>query len=338
MQWKFDPVGGHWVALFLVLLLLATPWLVGNHRQQGQTAARRLTLIALRVLASLLLLFAWYRPTLVTVSTEEIRSTLLMLVDSSRSMTVRDGLNNTSRWKTAVDQIQVASEAMASIQTKNDLKIYQFDRTLKPLTINQGQVSLPQSPMGDESAIGASLVELMERESRSQLMGVILLSDGAQRALPPADVSPLVAARRLAGEQVPLYTFAIGDRASRNRADLMVEDLSASERAFVGAPLSVRALLRTTGFANRNAKLRLLWESADGEMEAVDAKTITLQPGIDAYPIELIHTPTTAGEWKVTVEAVPLDGKRSPTTTLSVHLLKSARGESKSFTLLRHRE
>ena len=326
MQWKFDPVGGHWVALFLVLLLLATPWLVGNHRQQGQTAARRLTLIALRVLASLLLLFAWFRPTLVTVSTEEIRSTLLMLVDSSRSMTVRDGLNNTSRWKTAVDQIQVASEAMGSIQTKNDLKIYQFDRTLKPLTINQGQVSLPQSPMGDESAIGASLVELMERESRSQLMGVILLSDGAQRALPPADVSPLVAARRLAGEQVPLYTFAIGDRASRNRADLMVEDLSASERAFVGAPLSVRTLLRTTGFANRNAKLRLLWESADGEMEAVDAKTITLQPGIDAYPIELIHTPTTAGEWKVTVEAVPLDGETLTDNNLISSFVKVREG------------
>lgn len=326
MQWKFDPVGGHWVALFLVLLLLATPWLVGNHGQQGQTAARRLTLIVLRVLASLLLLFAWYRPTLVTVSTEEIRSTLLMLVDSSRSMTVRDGLNSTSRWETAVDQIRVASEAIASIQTKNDLKIYQFDRSLKPLTITEGQVAFPQSPTGDESAIGASLVELMERESRSQLMGVILLSDGAQRALPPADVSPLVAARRLAGEQVPLYAFAIGDRASRNRADLMVEDLTASERAFVGAPLNVRALLRATGFANRNAKLRLLWESAEGEMTATDTKAITLQPGIDAYPIELTHTPTTAGEWKVTVEAIPLDGETLTDNNLISSFVKVREG------------
>ncbi len=309
MQWKFDPVGGHWVALTLVLLLLATPWLVGRQRRSGQSSAQRSTLTGLRIFASLLLLFAWYRPTLVTISTEEIRSTLLMLIDSSRSMTVRDGLNGTSRWETATSQVEGAESAMADIQKKNDLRIYQFDSSLKSVAISEGQVSLPQVPGGDESAIGASLVELMERESRSELMGVILLSDGAQRALPPADVSPLMAVRRLAGEQVPLYTFAIGDRASRNRADLMVEDLTASDRAYVGAPLKIRTLLRSTGFANRTAKVRLLWETPEGEMAVTDAKPITLQPGIDAYPIELIHTPETAGEWKVTVEAVPMEGE-----------------------------
>ena len=45
---------------------------------------------------------------------------------------------------------------------------------------------------------------------RKRLAGVILLSDGAQRAYAPRDVPPQTPARRLADLGYPLYTFTFG--------------------------------------------------------------------------------------------------------------------------------
>ncbi len=309
MQWSFDPVGGLGIAIALAVLLVATAWLIKPRGQAPLTGKQRTALVALRLLASLLLLFAWIRPTLIAVKTEPIRSVLLLLADSSRSMQVEDGLADASRWKSATDQLDASQTAIAKIAKKNEVHAYHFGAKLETALVEAGKVQLPESPEGDETAIGAALAEMMEREAKSRLMGVVLLSDGAQRAIPPRDLSPQIAARRLAAEGVPLYAFAIGDRASRARSDLAIEDLVVSERAFAGAPLKATGLLRTAGFPNRTAQVQLLWESRANQELVVDSIDIMIRPGVDVYPIDLTHTPLESGEWKLTVRAVSLEGE-----------------------------
>lgn len=309
MQWSLDPVGGLWVAIALAVLLVATAWLVKPRGQAPLNPKQRRILIGLRLVASALLLFAWVRPTLISVKSEPLRSVLLLLTDSSRSMSVEDGLGGASRWKTATSQLKASQDAIAKISEKNEVRAYHFGAKLASAPVDQGIVKLPVAPEGDETAMGAALSELIDREARSRLMGVVLLSDGAQRAVPPRDLSPLIATRRLAAEGVPLYTFAIGDRASRARSDLAMEDLVVSERAFAGAPLEASALLRTSGFPNRTAQVQLLWESRSNKDQIVDSIDMTIRPGVDVYPIDLMHTPLEAGEWKLTVRALSLEGE-----------------------------
>jgi len=69
---------------------------------------RRLaTIVSLRLLAFLLALFAIARPALAWIDREQARSQLLILVDSTRSMTIQDATGNNSRWTA----IQLALEA-----------------------------------------------------------------------------------------------------------------------------------------------------------------------------------------------------------------------------------
>lgn len=309
MHWRLDPVGGYGIAALVAALLLVLPLVVGPARR-ALSAGKRRTLIAIRLAATLLLLVAWLRPALVTVRSEPLPATLLLLVDASRSMTVEDGLDGASRWESAGRVLAASREAIAGVAEEQDVRAYAFADRLSPLAIDErGGVALPRSPTGGETALGGALSDLLADHAGGRVMGVAVLSDGAQRAFPPRDLAPLVAARRLRNEGVPLWAFPLGDRLTSGGADLAIEDLVVSERAFAGAPLDATARLRVDGYANREVAVRLLWENAEGDPEVVDSRRVVTRPGVSVYPIALRHTPSAAGEWKLTVQAEPLEGE-----------------------------
>ncbi|TWT90960.1 hypothetical protein Mal64_13590 [Pseudobythopirellula maris] len=308
MQWVFHPLGGDWTVTLVTSLLLVAPWVLGP-RGGGLTPRRKATLGALRVATTLLLLVAMARPTLVYTKSEEVRSLLLMLLDSSRSMTVEDGLAGASRWRNVADSLAASERSLAAIAEKHDLRAYRFDKSLAPLPISGGRIALPSTPDGEETTLGASLSELVEREGAQRLLGVVVLSDGAQRATPPRDAPPSDAARRLAAEAAPLYALTFGARATGERADVAVDDLSVSSTAYAKAPLDVGGLVRIEGYPNRPVRVQLLWENAEGEMAAVDAVSLTADGGGVALPVVLRHAPTEPGEWKVTLRAESQEGE-----------------------------
>lgn len=309
MPWKLDPVGGAWITLVVAAALLLVPWLLAP-QEKALTPQRRWTLLGLRVAATLLLILAWLRPTLLSIRTEPLPATLLLLVDASRSMSVEDAIDGESRWASARRLIVASSASIERLSVHQEVRAYAFDAELRPITVtDQGGVELPDEPAGGQTALGAALEELLTREGDRRLMGVVLLSDGAQRALPPRDLSPLVAARRLSAEGAPLFALPLGERSSGDRADLAIEDLLVSESVFAQTPLEASAVLRVEGYANREARVRLLWENEEGKQEVVDSATVRAAPGVEAFPILLRHTPRQAGEWKLSVRVEPLDGE-----------------------------
>ncbi len=311
MELTFDPVGGAWLGYVIAALLLAAPWVVPPRAAALQPSKRR-TIQVLRTLATLALLFAWARPTLVRVKTESLRPTLVMLLDASRSMTVEDALDGDSRWEATRRLLDVSSSALLRLSEKQDVRAFTFDRALTPVELKGGQLALPSTPEGEETAIGSSLADALDAargEGGDVLSGVIVVSDGAQRARPPRDAAPLAAVSRLAAEGAPLYAVPVGDRATGDRPDVAIDDLLVSDAAFAAAPLDVGATMRVTGFPNRTVVVRLLWENAEGKLEAVDAKQITVRQGVDSYPVALRYAPPTPGEWKLSVVADTIEGE-----------------------------
>jgi hypothetical protein len=117
-----------------------------------------------------------------------------------------------------------------------------------------------------------------------------------------------VAARRLAAENIPLYTFTFGKSGGSERSDLAIDDLVTNETVFAETPVEVRGRLSAFGYANQRVKVQLLWE-VDGKLEAVD--TTQIETGVEggSVPIALRHTPTKAGEFKVSLRVESREGE-----------------------------
>jgi len=311
MHWSFQPVGGFWFTTLIVGVLLALVVIVPRPRPAGK---KLWALRGLRLAIVLLVLVALARPTLVRTITKPLEAALLVLVDVSRSMQVADSLAGRTRWQAATRMLDDSADSLKQLDERWDVRAYQFGTSVGELNIDEGQITLPKSPLGETTAIGAALDDLLDREGGQRLLGIVLLSDGASRSLPPRDMAPQIAVRRLAAENVPLFTATFGQPGSGERADLAIEDLTVSESAFVKAPAEVAARLRLSGYANRKLTVQLLWEDADGKMQVVDSQRVDAQQiemgrqgGL--APIRLEHTPLTAGEHKLTVRVAPEEGE-----------------------------
>lgn len=307
MTWSIDPVGSLLVTA-VAAALLAGLWLIVRPPKQ-LPAGRRRTLGVLRLLALGMVLLALLRPTLTYLRQEPVKAALLVLIDASRSMTVEDGLGGGSRWRTVGEMLSTSEESLQKLSTTGDVVGYTFAEELTPLPLATGKFALPSEPAGGASALGAALDDLLSREGGRRVRGVLLLSDGAQRSVPPRDAPPQRAARRMAAEGIPLIACTIGQQSSRDRADLAIADLAVSEVAFVNTPLDITGRLEVEGFANRPLKVQALWENAKGEMLPVDAATITTGTQGKSYPVRLRHTPTEPGEWRLTLRAEPQEGE-----------------------------
>ena len=75
-------------------------------------------LIGLRLAVVLLMLFALLRPSLVYTKVEPVAASLVMLVDSSRSMQVADSLGNKPRWDSVKQLLDASASDLATISKK----------------------------------------------------------------------------------------------------------------------------------------------------------------------------------------------------------------------------
>ncbi|NOZ41479.1 MAG: VWA domain-containing protein, partial [Planctomycetes bacterium] len=306
-EWNVEPVGGPWfagaVALLVVLALLVGP--AGKRLPRR----RRLTLLALRAGTAFLLLFAMWRPTLVAIETRKLPGSLIVMIDSSRSMQIADSLGNQSRWDAVKSVLDSARDQLSDLAESWDLKFYQFDEASKTVQLVDGLAKLPEQADGPQTAIGSALEDILDREAQQRIVAVLLLSDGAQRAFAPRDVPPQTVVRRLAIDEIPLYTFTFGQPALGLQSDLRIDELLVNETVFAETPITVRAMLGAEGYANQTYKVQLLWETAEGDMEVVDTREVLISSDQRKIPLNFSHTPLVPGEYKVSVQvASPAEG------------------------------
>ena len=212
-EWQVDPVGGPVWAAVLALGLLVLVSLAGIPRDR-LSGRRRLALTALRLLAAVLAILRIWRPTLIHSESRRQPATLVLLVDQSRSMGVADAFGGKTRWQALRETLTEALPALDALRAEEiEIQLYTFDADTHALAWQDGKVELPEHPSGEQTAIGAALEDVLRREAGKRLMGVILLSDGAQRAYAPRDLAPQNPARRLADLGFPLYAFAFGQGA-----------------------------------------------------------------------------------------------------------------------------
>lgn len=306
-SWGVDPVGGPWfllvVACLLVLVLLVRP------SKRRLSVRQRGILVGLRAGTALLLLFAMLRPTLVVTEIRKLPGSLVLMLDSSRSMQIADSVGGNSRWDALRSSIASASDQLSALAEAWDIKIYRFDENVIPATLKDGLVTLPEQPVGPQTAIGSALDEVLQREAQQRVVAVLLMSDGAQRSYAPRDLPPQTVARRLAIDEIPLFTFTYGRPALGLQSDLRVDSLLANDVVFSETPVTIQAEVIADGYTNQEYKVQLLWETPAGEMEVVDTQQIEVGSDHRRIPVSLSYTPLVPGEFKVTVQVESPEGE-----------------------------
>jgi len=306
---SFYPVGGDSYLLVAVaaVVLLGLLWF-GPARSKA-SGKRRLVLAGLRVAVIAMLIVALVRPTLVYTRTTKQAATLVVLADGSRSMSVPDEVSGRTRWEALRRALDDARSGIRALDEDFEVKAYRFDAQTRPVEVKDGAVGLGDTPDGEQTAIGSALEDILRQEAGKRLLGVVLLSDGAQRARPPRDVLPQTAASSMKNAG-PLFTFRFGKSRGLGQAqDIAVKELLADPRVFVKNQLSVTGQIRVDGYVNREVPVRLLFETAPDKMEQVAEKRVKVTADGQLLPVEFVYVPQVPGEFKVTMEVVEQKGE-----------------------------
>ena len=308
--WSLDPIGGdnHLVVLAVALGLLGLLAL-GPPRGKAR-GRRRLVLAAIRVGVVLMVLLAMLRPTLVYTETRKQPATLLVLPDKSRSMSVPDGIGGRTRYEALVRTLADAQSELETLSEDYEIKVYAFDGQLHPLEVDGGRIVLPETPDGHQTAIGWGLQDALGQEAGKRLLGVILLSDGAQQARAPHNEPPQTAAARLKGLGYALFTFPFGQSRGLGQAkDVRLTDLQVNPTVFVKNELAVRGDVQVDGYVNREIPVKLLFETTPGAMKEVEWQKLDVTANGQRIPVDMTYVPEASGEFKLTLEVPPQPGE-----------------------------
>ena len=165
--------------------------------------------------------------------------------------------------------------ALGKLGKDIEVKAYTFDGELHPVDVVGGQLQVESQPDGQQTAIGAAMEDVMRENAGKRLLGVVLLSDGAQQARPPRDEAPETAAAQMK-YLGPIFTIRFGkSRGLGQRQDVAVTSLTADQRVFVKNELTVSAQVRIDGYVNREIPVQLWFETSPGKMQVVAQKSVT---------------------------------------------------------------
>ena len=329
MSLALNPAWSPWLVLLCGAALVGLVLWTYPPRVRHLSPGTRRTLLALRIAGALLLTFALLRPELRREDTETERPAILFLADVSRSMTVRDGPGGARRFDSLRAALDASAGAIEALGEEMDIAFATFDAARNPPPLGEEEepsadplAFLPEEPTGDRTALGAVLGGLTR--SDAEVATVVLLTDAAQRALPPDDADPGAAAKLLGEAGVRVVGVPFGsDGAPTAGLDLSVEELRVDPVVFEKKKVPVSGTVRIVGGAGREFAVRLLTESPPARGPGDESTLVPVEPTDDArplvlvrpttgneeIPVELTFVPQTPGEVKLALQIEPVDGE-----------------------------
>ncbi len=315
--WSLPRVGP--AALAAVALALAALTLWTYRGVQAATPRRVTAVVALRLTALLLTVLTLVRPAVAYRDDLKVPSTLYVAADASASMTIKDEVDNKSRWATLQRTLAACRDQLDRLRDEHHVTV-----VLVRFADDVADYDPDGAADGPRTDFGRLLHALYQRAGGDrQPRGLLILSDGADNGtLYPA----LAEAARWRGLGCPVSTFALGQTTTTlDQRDIAVTALNPEPSPVpVKAKLTVRATLDAHGFENREVQLHLLLD--DKEVKVQTARL----PKTTGNEVELTaDAPATPGEVKLTVRADPLSGEATTANNeISTYLTVTKEGLS----------
>ena len=281
-----------WLALPLlagVAALLA--WL---YRRERRLVPPRvgLLLTALRIALVVMLFLTLLAPVINTQITHTTKDSLLLLVDQSRSMAIRDD----PRGPTRADQIRRTFDGglLRKLQTMSQLRAFRFAASATTFDPRAPWAA----PDGDATDLGRPAMTALMDLAAERVGAVVMISDGGHNRGP----NPLEAAAKLAERQVKLFTVGIGPATPPK--DIAVTEVASSGLVFTGDEAAATVAVTSSGYRGQRVPVRVL---QDGRVIGESFVTPGADPSHDTVIVSF--PPKGEGSQLLTVEVPPQPGE-----------------------------
>lgn len=300
--WSIPGVGLPALAGVVAVLVLLTVWTYLGAK--GSNFRRLMVVLVLRLAALVVACLLVLRPSLAMQEDEaSLPSKLIILVDSSQSMKIKDSFNDLSRWENArrLLELPTVRSALKTLSEKQRVEIVYYQGAEDVKKYNpEGQAE------GKRTQIGLWLHELWQNHGRdANLRGLLLFTDGADNG---TRYSALEKAALFRGT-CPINPFAMGQPniALRQRDIGFVPNKIFVDPVLVPAKgkMTVRAYLNAPGYENSKVKVSL----KINDKLAAPVQNFTLLKTNDNLVEMTCDAGDKAGEVKVTLHAEPLPGE-----------------------------
>ena len=279
---------------FLALLVPAIPivlWLYRHPPASVSPSLKRL-LVALRVAAVVVLALALAEPILSLTRTVTERPVVAVLVDSSRSMAIRDGTAGALRGDEAMTLLNEI--VLPRLAHDAEIRAFAFSGESTELPIERSTVERPGSFDGEATDIGGAFQMLAREMTGRNLGAVVLATDGAvNRGQSPYEEG--------IGLGVPVFTLGLGS--SESGPDIAVREVTTNRISYAGESLPIRVRVSSVGFGemqtivelregNTLLDTRTLTLSATGEETELTFRVVPGSPGVHRYTVSIPEAPS----------------------------------------------
>ncbi len=303
-QLSLEPVFGWWVAVPLALIMLASLWLTLS--VGGISRKARLTLVMLRLAATLVLLLGWLRPGLITSIDRQTQGAIAVLMDQSASMTLPSDSSNQNRW-------QVQQSVWNAIESSTDLSIggtrlvpYFYDSGLTAAAgddLPQLAKTFDKDPSGRLTDLGRALADVGKMQLDPPLRGVIMMGDAMQTRI-PAEIDATVVAKQMAQLDQPIALIGIGPRGEKSLLrDVALESMPEYFTAFVKKELSIPLVVTAQGMQNQPIDIQLTLRASGKPDQIVASRKVLASKPNEKIPLEFKVLVADAGEYLLQAEA-----------------------------------
>lgn len=201
------------------------------------------------------------------------KSRLAVLLDSSKSMSIKDvpdgRLAATQRW--------LQTQFTAAKPKEADVEYYTFSQSVAP-------VKSPDTARaeGDATGLADALAALLAQPADDPLAGVLVCSDGIENVRR----DPEAVARLYHRKGVPIHTLTVGT--TNDVQDIILENVQVKRAVPNQAPTRIDVSLRSSGYNGLAVPLEIVHQK-----RVVASQSVTLKDG--AQRVELEFTPKERG-------------------------------------------
>jgi len=248
-------------------------------------------LIALRAGLLALIFLMLMRPVVVVPSIIPKSTSVAVLADNSRSMTLADE-NNRSRLDATKELLDSGKPFTKNLNDKFRTSLFGFSNTAGKIK-DAGELKAD----GASTDVVTALREAVKESTSSPLSAIVLVSDGGSNT--PKDLSAEL--RELRARNIPVFTIGVGNPSRFKDAETV--RVTTPRRVLVGSAIIAETLVRLSGYDNTKISLAV---SEDGK--ALKTQQFDVRGG-EAQSVTIEFSPSSAGNHRYTFEVKPLDGE-----------------------------
>ncbi|EMI22039.1 membrane protein containing DUF1355 [Rhodopirellula maiorica SM1] len=287
-------------ALVVTILVLVTP--------PTENPKQRRWLIGLRFLAAFILMLAMFRPGFVQTDTRPAEATLVVAVDTSRSMTFPDD-DRGDRWTHQQQAWQKLAAGLGTLDESMSVRLLGYDKTANQLDSALPTALDDRTPEGDLTDLAAAATAAIAAAQGQPLAGVVLMGDGAQTA-PIDGAGAERIAQMLKTWGVPLWTIPIGPAGGQEaNRDAGIDALPESFQLFSENEFDVNFQVQLRGLAGTEVPIRVRWIDEAGNSTVAAERQLVAEKANEVKGMSLPIVAPAPGVYRLNVEVDPIAGE-----------------------------